>query len=88
MPLPRSFPLALVGLVALLAFASPAQARFRTETPPDTQIAQDGADGRFLMSGTWLQKRDPSDKGTKRKWFRRKPPGSGAEAAPEGVEAA
>jgi beta-glucuronidase len=69
-PLPRSFSLALVGLVTLLAAASPAQAKFRTETPPDTQIAQDGADGRFLMSGTWIQKRDPSDKGTKRKWFR------------------
>ena len=70
MPLLRSSLLALFGLVALLVAASPAGAGVRAETPPNTQIAKDGADGRFLLSGTWLQRRDPTDKGKSRGWFR------------------
>ena len=68
-PLSRSFSLALIGLVALLAFATPANAAYRAVTPPDTQVTQDGADGRYLLSGDWLNRRDPSDKGQKRHWF-------------------
>jgi beta-glucuronidase len=70
-PLLRSSLLALIGLIVLLVAATPADAaRYRAVTPPDTQITQDGADGRYLLSGDWLQKRDPSDKGQKRRWFR------------------
>ena len=70
MPLLRSSLLALVGLVVLLVAAAPAGAAYRAVTPPDTQITHDGADGRYLLSGDWLQRRDPSDKGQKRRWFR------------------
>jgi beta-glucuronidase len=47
-----------------------AHAAYRAETPPDTQISQTGADGRFLMDGTWLTKRDKADKGKSRGWAR------------------
>ena len=70
MPFLRSFPLALIGLLTLLAFAAPANAAYRAETPPDRQIAAYGADDRYLLSGSWLQKKDPSDKGKSRGWAR------------------
>ncbi len=70
MPLPRSFLPALLGLLALLVAAAPADAAKRVVKPPDTQVSQDGADGRYLLSGSdWLMRRDPSDKGQKRRFF-------------------
>ena len=70
MPLLRSIPLALIGLTVLLVAAAPAGAAYRAVTPPDTKIAQYGVDDRFLLSGDWLQRRDPSDKGKARGWAR------------------
>ncbi|MEA2170191.1 MAG: beta-glucuronidase, partial [Solirubrobacteraceae bacterium] len=70
MPLARSFTLALVGLMVLLAAPAAEASRYRAETPPNQHISQDGQDGRFLLDGTWLQRRDPSDKGTARGYAR------------------
>jgi beta-glucuronidase len=48
--------------------AAPAVAKYRPETPPDQQISQTGPAGRFLLDGTWLTRRDRSDKGKNRGW--------------------
>ena len=65
----RSSSLALIGLVLLLLPATPAGAAPAVVKPPATTITQDGAEGRYLLSGAWLQRKDPSDKGQKRRWF-------------------
>lgn len=70
MPLPKSFLQALIGVTFLLLSAAPAAAGVRAETPPPTKITKDGFDARYLLSGDWLQRRDPDDKGQKRRWFR------------------
>ena len=64
MPRLRSFLLALIGLAALLAAASPAAAQ-RAETPPKRQVTKEGSADRYLLSGTWLQRRS-----SERRWRR------------------
>ena len=65
MPLPRSSLLALIGLALLLVPAAPAPAQSLSGTP----VTKEGADGRYLLDGTWLFKRDDADKGIKRRFF-------------------
>jgi beta-glucuronidase len=61
--------LALGGLVALalLALAGPAHA----DVPTAKTLYTDGADGRYLMEGEWLFRRDPSDRGLRQRLYRR-----------------
>ena len=66
MPFVRSVTLALIALALLPA--APAVANYRAETPPDQQITQTGPEGRFLMDGTWLFRKDKADKGKNRGW--------------------
>jgi beta-glucuronidase len=66
-PLLRSLTLALIGLVLLPA--GPAAASLRAEVPQAKTIAQNGPDGRYLLSGDWLMRRDPGDAGKAARWF-------------------
>jgi beta-glucuronidase len=67
-PLLRSIVPALIGLV-LLPAAPAAAANLRAQVPPAKTIAQDGPDGRYLLSGDWLMRRDQGDKGKGARWF-------------------
>jgi beta-glucuronidase len=64
-PLLRSFPLALIGLLALL-LAAPAEAQ---QVPPKTPLTKEGSDSRYLLDGAWLFRRDDADRGLKQRFF-------------------
>jgi beta-glucuronidase len=67
-PLLRSITLALLGL-ALLPAGPASAARLRAESPPAKTVAQNGPDGRYLLSGDWLTRRDGDDQGKAARWF-------------------
>jgi beta-glucuronidase len=63
-PRPRRIVAALVLLVLLPASDASA------DTPRPGHLAQEGATGRHLLSGTWLFRRDARDRGQSGRWFR------------------
>ena len=54
---------ALALLVALPATAS-------AEKPNEQALYQDGPEGRYLLDGDWLFRRDDEDQGVKQRWMR------------------
>ena len=57
-----------LGLV-LLALAAPAAAQ-AADTPTARTLYQDGAEGRYLMEGSWLFRLDAADRGVRRRYYR------------------
>jgi beta-glucuronidase len=58
-----------LGVLALAPSARPASGLF---IPPERANTYDGPAGRFLLSGTWLSRRDRGDRGLGESWYRRK----------------
>jgi len=67
--------IALLALSAALPSAALAQATptpaptYRPSTPSAKTLYEDGNEGRFLVDGQWLFRRDPGDAGVRRKFF-------------------
>jgi beta-glucuronidase len=58
-------------LLALAALVGAAPARAATK-PSNKTLYADGAEGRYLLDGTWLFRLDPADAGRKAHWERRR----------------
>src|SRR5688572_28993606 len=54
----------------ILMFVVPAAAQ-AADTPTVKTLYTDGAEGRYLMEGSWLFRLDPSDRGVKGRYYRR-----------------
>jgi len=55
----------------ILMFVVPAAAQ-AADTPTAKTLYTDGAEGRYLMEGDWLFRFDPSDRGVKGRYYRRR----------------
>ncbi|MGI8595141.1 MAG: glycoside hydrolase family 2 protein [Solirubrobacteraceae bacterium] len=71
-------PIALLALIAALPSAALAQApapdqtaapSYRPSTPSAKTLYEDGNEGRFLVDGQWLFRKDPADEGVGSKFF-------------------
>jgi beta-glucuronidase len=65
----RAMRLALALLILVFVVPAAAQA---ADTPTAKTLYTDGAEGRYLMEGKWLFRLDPSDRGVKGRYYRRR----------------
>jgi beta-glucuronidase len=67
--LPRRVGAALAAALIVAAGAHAASAE-PVQAPPQKALYADGPDGRYLMNGQWLIRKDPTDAGIGARWFR------------------
>src|SRR5690348_9573831 len=59
----------LLPIFALLLVALPSTARAASK-PNEQALYQDGPEGRYLLDGDWLFRKDDADQGVKQRWMR------------------